>query len=382
MRSQHPFSGSHMTEPNLTKDPKRIIYVGMVTTDQEAEKYREYSIAGNNLQNKFIRVSEPDELIKIKPVTLTDRTSDLTDYGFSLGGLMRSIVRVFRYLVMITKTIFTLYRSIKKQSYPIVIFYNVDYYNFPLIQLASLLNSKVIIIAADYVSPPRTFIDKLYLVPYRLADGIIKLRKNDDFFGKNLILTAVVDPSHGIDSLRVGAKNVLYSGSIGYTTGLAVVVEAARELPDVTFNISGPLFDLSTEDFYKAIKVARSSGGNIEYHGVLKNQEYLKLLRRCEISLSMRNPEDPDHSNNFPSKIADYFNNSRCVVSSIAYDELSADAYVFSGFTGSDLSTVIRRLLDDESLMMAYGRKGYEFAQQEFSLNVTRRRLERFISAI
>jgi glycosyltransferase involved in cell wall biosynthesis len=371
-----------MTEPNLMKEPKRIIYVGMVTSDQEAEKYKEYSIAGNNLQNKFIRVSEPDGLINIKPLTLTDRASDLTDYSFNLVELMRGIVKVFRYLVMETTTIYKLYRSIKKQSYPIVIFYNVDYYNFLLILLAILLKSKVIIIAADYVSPPRVFLDKLYLVLYQQADGVIKLRNNNDFLGKNLVLTAIVDPSHGVDCLQIDAKNVLYSGSIGYTTGLAVVIEAACKLPEATFNICGPLFDLSTEEFYKAIKVANSSGANIKYHGVLQNEEYLKLLQRCEIALSMRNPEDPDHSNNFPSKIADYFNNSRCVVSSIAYEELSKEAYELSGFTGGDLSKVIRTLFNDKSLMLAYSKKGYEFAQQEFSLNVSRRKLRRFINAI
>jgi len=382
MRSQHLFSRSQVTDFNILKDPKQIIYIGMLTSDQEAERYREYSIAGNNLQNKFIRVSNPDETINIKPTSLTDRTSDLTNYGFSLGVLMQRIVRVFRYLATITKTIFKLYKSIKKQSRPITVFYNVDYYNFLLIQLAFLLRSKIIIIAADYVSPPRTFLDRLFLMPYRQADGVIKLRKNNDFLGQNLLLTAIVDPNHGFDCLDIGAKNVLYSGSIGYTTGLEIIIEAACKLPDVTFNISGPLFDLSSEDFYKRIKAARSSGGDVKYHGVLQNDEYLQLLRRCEIALSMRNPEDPDHNNNFPSKIADYFNNSRCVVSSIAYEELSKDSYVFSDFTSNDLSKVIRRLFDDESIIFAYGKKGYEFAQQEFSLNVSRRRLRRFINEI
>jgi hypothetical protein len=382
MRRQHPFSGSHMTEPNLSKDPKRIIYVGMLTTDHEAQKYREYSIAGNSYQNKFVCLSEPDEIINLKPLRLTDRSSRAIKYGFSLSRAVRLATKVLRYILYTTKTAFILYSLVKKRTEPVVIFYNVDYINWVLIALAEVLECKVVIIAADYVSPPRTVIDKLLLLPYRFTDGVIKLRRNNDFSGRHLLLTAVIDRNDGLDNLRVGARNVLYSGSIGYTTGLAVVIETASELPSVTFNISGPLYDISEEDFYEAIRGGSSKGANIIYHGVLTNEKYLTLLRDCEIAISMRNPENSDHHNNFPSKIAEYFNNSRCVISSIKYEVIPEDAYVYSEFTGECLSFIIGRLFDDECRLQNYGRRGFLFAQEEFSMNASSRKFRSFISGI
>ena len=367
-----------MTDSFYSKKSKEIIYIGSVVSDSVAKKYREYSIAGNSYQNKFVHLSEPDEIINLRPLGLTDRSSRAIKYEFSLSGAVRLATKVLRYILYTAKTAFILYSLVKKRTEPIVIFYNVDYINLILIALAEVLECKVVIIAADYVAPPRTVIAKLLLLPYQYADGVIKLRRNNDFSGRQLLLTAIIDPNDGLDHLSVGARHLLYSGSIGYTTGLAIVIETASKLPSVTFNISGPLYDISEEDFYKAIRSGSTKGENIIYHGVLTNEKYLTLLRDCEIAISMRNPEDPDHHNNFPSKIAEYFNNSRCVISSIKYEVIPEDAYVYSEFTGECLSFIIGSLFDDECRLQNYGRRGFLFAQEEFSVNASSRKLRNF----
>ena len=74
-----------MTDSFYSKKSKEIIYIGSVVSDSVAQKYREYSIAWNSYQNKFVHLSEPDKIINLRPLGLTDRSSRAIKYEFSLS---------------------------------------------------------------------------------------------------------------------------------------------------------------------------------------------------------------------------------------------------------------------------------------------------------
>ena len=78
--------------------------------------------------------------------------------------------------------------------------------------------------------------------------------------------------------------------------------------------------------------------------GLLSEQEYLEVLHKCDIALSLRNPNDEEHNYNFPSKILEYLSKSKLVISTMQYDaEISKFVY-YSKFSEESLNLTIKQI--------------------------------------
>ena len=97
----------------------------------------------------------------------------------------------------------------------------------------------------------------------------------------------------------------LYAGKTDERNGVALIVEAAKSLPDFDFNIYG---SGNLDDSLKNIK-----GKNVKYHGFISPVQIEQLLLDSDILLSPRLPASFT-SNSFPSKIMKYLSCSKPIV--------------------------------------------------------------------
>jgi hypothetical protein len=116
------------------------------------------------------------------------------------------------------------------------------------------------------------------------------------------------------------------------------------------------------------IHSARNVHDNIEFLGLLSTEEYLRVLDKCTIALSLRNPEDLEHQNNFPSKIIEYLSKGKLVISTIKYQDIPEDVLTYCDFNHISLASKIHDLLDSDFERLLKRRiDGVDFARTNYS---------------
>jgi putative colanic acid biosynthesis glycosyltransferase WcaI len=171
----------------------------------------------------------------------------------------------------------------------------------------------------------------------------------------------------------------LYAGNLGYTQGFETLVDAARELDgEVEIAIVGEgnaadqVRDLAA--ITPNIRVRRPVPKN-EYPGLLASAD-------CHLVLQRRIASDA----NFPSKIASYLASGRPIIASMSSDSPAADMLRASGAAllvpaeePGSLAEAMVRMHEDRALRAELGRRGREFALENFDRDAALRRFERAI---
>jgi len=359
---------------------ERIAFVCSIVKTRVSECDFRLSIAGNRFQLKLLNLIEPEIVINISPYFL--------DQGQSAQGLsgteffLNTRVPGPRFLKIMGKVIgdsiqFISFMVLKEPM--IVVFYNLDYTNVILALLSRLLGHKAFVVAADYVSPPTNIYETFLIWAYRYMSGVITLRKNCNLSNKQLNISAILDIFPEETQFPSDSANILYSGSLGKTTGLHLVLSAAVARPKLTFYMTGRPFHLSEQRLKGLINAANADGANIVYLGTLPFPDYRKILRKASIALSLRDPSNPDHENNFPSKIAEYMYAGKVVISSIAYPELPKNTYVLVNYSRDSLVNEIDALVNSKDHMVALSQRAKFSVSNSFSPQIVRTRLLKFL---
>lgn len=359
----------------------KIVFVGTVVSPDVAERDRRISVAGNNFQIKFIRALTPNNLISIVPVFLAE--NDM------IGNLGRTELYLATKVpgpkfIKVSLKIFgdflkyALYLLGKDKL--TAVFYNLDYYNVFLALLTRIFGHKAFVIAADYVNPPVNIYHCFLLWVYKRMSGIVSLRKNQALNKNALIIPAILDGAMDCVRTTLKEKSVLYSGSIGETTGLNIVLRTAVVCPDVKFYITGRPFHISEINLIKQVMEANSRGADIEYLGMLSFEEYRDIFEKTSIAVSMRNPSDLDHNNNFPSKIAEYMSAGKIVISSMEYSELPEHTYVRVEYTAAALAGKISEIFENSSEWINFVINARNFINSKYSIQSAKHQIIGFLN--
>lgn len=119
-----------------------------------------------------------------------------------------------------------------------------------------------------------------------------------------------IDSYSSVISSPKGRLSVVFGGSLNYDNGAHLVSDVVRmSFPfDIDFHIygSGPI----AERFY----VDGSYNSRVFFHGNVDNEEVLRIIRDCDLSLNLRDPESKNKFVAFPSKLLEYlFNNDKVI---------------------------------------------------------------------
>ncbi|MBX2977531.1 MAG: hypothetical protein KF721_15500, partial [Ignavibacteriaceae bacterium] len=117
-----------------------------------------------------------------------------------------------------------------------------------------------------------------------------------------------------------------------------LAIEVFSKLPNQKLYISGIV------DEKYLIKISQYP--NIIYYGYLEYDKYIDLIEKIPIGLSLRDPNLPVNSNNFPSKILEYFTMGKMVLSTIDYPEIESFNYFKCKYSVEDIAEMITRIAE------------------------------------
>ena len=218
-------------------------------------------------------------------------------------------------------------------------FYNVTPHNLLAVMiLRYLMQRRVYVLFADLSEQWAMFRECAWMV--RHSSGVLSLSSRVNFEHTNLLaVPGIVKPTKSRPKPpSAGSRIFMFSGSFNGYTGLKMALEVFAELPEVTLLVSGNGDSASVEDY-----AARYP--NIRYLGYLPFDEYLKVLDEVAVGVSFRDPGYEENCNNFPSKILDYLNRRKAVISTLHYPELDGIKYFESAYDKEAIKDMVRQII-------------------------------------
>tara|TARA_B110001450_G_scaffold238959_1_gene246413 strand:- start:1664 stop:2434 length:771 start_codon:yes stop_codon:yes gene_type:complete len=222
-----------------------------------------------------------------------------------------------------------------------------------------LLRRKTFVLVADHWSfNSSTFLERAINYILKKINGVIVLNSNIKVnVNQQLLPGLLIDDEIKIVKQNSINRNVLLSGSLGKTTGLILALECFSSNKTCDLYISGRPYGFKENEFNEIIESYTRKHQNIHFLGLLDYDSYLKLVDKCDIALSLRNPNDPEHQFNFPSKILEYLSKSKIVISSIHYRDINDDLLFNTEFNSKSLSSTLNIIFNlEEKQIMHYKR--------------------------
>ena len=217
-------------------------------------------------------------------------------------------------------------------------FYNVTPHNILAVAaLRFLWRRRVYVLFADLSVKWAQYRQCAWMV--RHASGVLSLSSRVDFQHPNMVALPgiVTTPQRHSPLPAEGNRTFMFSGSFAGYTGLKMALEVFAELPEFTLYVSGNGDPSLVEEY-----AARYP--NIHYLGFLPFEEYLRILDKITVGISFRDPTYEENCNNFPSKILDYLNRHKAVISTMHYPELDGIKYFESAYDKEAIKNRIREI--------------------------------------
>lgn len=323
-----------------------LVFIGSITPEDVSAKIESISNAANYYQLKVEKALEPKLMISILPLpakgfSVSCYLSSDYDRFFLNGRAMKN---------GLLKLIIDTYDTIKLVGCgKDVLFYSLNIQNFLIFWVSKviLFNRNFIIIAdfepsSVFSNPLRSLFQTFVNFSYRFASGVLVLNENIKVNSNTVVCNALIDEDELMEvlprSMNNTTKIVLFSGSIGYTTGVEVAIGAMNFLPDYQLVLTGKLYGMSRSEL--DILINKCNFKNIQFLGNLSYNKYLLLLNKSHVALSLRDPKDIQHRYNFPSKIGEYLSYNMAVVTTINYGFISNNL-LLSNFDSESVSEVI-----------------------------------------
>lgn len=349
---------------------KNILYIGSFVSLSDSLSNYGFSQAANLFQQKFIEFVDPDISISIIPIFCTNKLN--LNYHKKVYfinnqiGLRGKANYVFRFLFDSIQVLYLINKYKKKKLF----FYNVDYQNILIIIISKFIFKKnVFIIIADYDNYGNRLKDFIFNWILKNIDGVIVLNSNIKCNKNSRLLNGLLYQNEIICTESLGLnKNVILSGSLGKTTGLEFALEYFSKNTEYNLFITGRPFRYVAGEFEKLISCYQSKCKNIFYFGLLEYKKYIEILNKCDIALSLRNPNDNEHDYNFPSKILEYLSKSKVVISTKKYEDIPDDILFYCEFNHDSFSNALTSIHEsDLSYLMALKKRIYTYLNSNFT---------------
>jgi hypothetical protein len=348
------------------------IFVGQFVSQEESVLDKRISQAGNNYQLKFVEMLLPNLSISMYPIFLRSKTNTINSKENVVvvnnhSALPASFNKLYR-LVFDTIKVLNIINISKIKH---IFFYNIDRQNIlPLYFTKFLLGKKVYLILADYsYFENKSLFDRLANKIIQKIDGVITLNSNMKVNDNQQVLPGLLkaDQIHRNTKQFIN-NNILLSGSLGITTGLELALETFSQRTDYNLFITGRPYNYKETEFDQLIEYYTSRFYNIKYLGLLNYEQYLIILDKCDIALSLRNPIDEEHQFNFPSKILEYLSKSKLVISSIIYKDLPENFLFITDFNSQSLGSTLDKIkIIDKDYVNRFKENIYKYLHSEFT---------------
>ena len=295
------------------------------------------SQAANNFCNSINNNANFDKLFSILPPNYYNKSTISTDKikYFSFNKKYSSIVS---YILLMIQNINC---AIAVRNSSSVWFYNISNSNFLCyIVLKFIFNKKLFILLLDHTpSKKKLSLQSFFLHLILYSDGIISVSQRNKLNHSNLEFKAGIIKD--LPSKNILTKNdnliFLFSGVLSEHTGLDIIIEVFKRLPNCNLVITGlGDFDLKKIEKYK----------NINFRGYLSYDNYLKIYDEVDVCISSRNPTYLENDNNFPSKIIEYFSYNKIVISTIEYPELENFKYFYCDYSIDSIYKTINKIIN------------------------------------
>jgi hypothetical protein len=192
--------------------------------------------------------------------------------------------------------------------------------------------------------------------PYTIIHGTYKVQKDRSY------------------KLNQGCIHAVYAGTFDSRKGGALAaITAAAYLPQ---NYHMHIIGFGTKEEMKLIqdtieKVSKESNSTITYDGLLKDEDYIQFLQKCDIGLSTQNPDDMYNETSFPSKILSYMANGlRVVTVRIKVIEKSAIGDKVFYYQGQDPEAIAKAILSIDLKKTYDSRRIIRKLNKEFIKNI------------
>jgi len=295
------------------------------------------------IKNKFYR----GKALKIKDNVILRLFPTLPWYG----KILKIISVIFSFSVMF---FYLLFRTNTNEQ---VIIYHSKWMSLPILFLKKIKSNLTIVLEVEEVYSDVKGSKFWKLIEYKLFKVMDKYIFPTELLNKKLNIEnkpyAIVYGDYHVKEIsrtrfEDGKIHIVYAGTFDPKKGGALAAAAVAEyLPDI-YHVHILGFGSNKEISLlldKIEQVTKKSNATLTYDGLLKGQEYIEFLQKCDIGLSTQTPDATYNESSFPSKILSYMANGLTVVSArikvIEISEIGNAVFYYNEQSPKDIADTI-----------------------------------------
>lgn len=312
-----------------------------------------FSQAGSNFIFKLMITQPEMKFSHVKIIGLSREKYDSIEKTNEKGTYLKNILcwrenklffllnTVFSTLVIIKK----IYDSRCKNIW----FYNLLTFDMQFSAFLSqkILGKKVFVLLADYDSSLK-FRAKIQTWILKRVSGILSLRKLSPNIKcqNNYIIHGITNiGSKIVYDTRNMNNNCLFAGLLDKKLGIDLVLDTFKNLPEFTLYITGKGPEEELVHHYA------QKYRNIHFLGFLDYAQYLQHLKKVTFCLSLRNPSYENNKYEFPSKILEFLENGKLILTNTYYENLPSEYVKVCEFDSFSLKDALLNLKEDQNII-------------------------------
>jgi hypothetical protein len=227
--------------------------------------------------------------------------------------------------------------------------------------IISKINARFSILVYDY------FCNKVVTTNTQLL-SLTKIKQKFCFYGIQICEDQL--QKNNFDKLRI-----LFSGSITKDTGAILLYNTIKKLRleniswknRIEFHITG-----KGDELVKFEELQLQAGNpKVIVHGRLKSEEYIKVLKSCNIGLALKLPDGPLANTTFPSKILEYLNEELLIMTTDISDVrfILNDNAIYTTGEIEDIINKLKFIIQNISIITLITRNAKTQLKDRYSIN-------------